>query len=66
MSVLTGDSVYVFNNKKQGYARKGKVLDWETRVIGFFSNDSKYWDLVKYDDGSVEWVNEKRIIKCRY
>ena len=63
--MLTGDSVYVFkNNKRKGIGVKGKIIDWETRIIGLFSNDSKYWYLIKYDDNNnVEWVNEKRLTK---
>lgn len=62
--MFTGDNVYVFsNNKKKGNGIKGKIIDWETRFVGLFSNDSRYWYLIKYNNGCVEWVNEKRLTK---
>ena len=41
--MFTRDNVYVFsNNKKKGNGIKGKIIDWETRFVGLFSDDSRY------------------------
>ena len=55
--------ICIQNNKRKGIGVKGKIIDWETRIIGLFSNDSKYWYLIRYDNNNVEWVNEKRLTK---
>ena len=43
-----------FQTIKKGNGTKGKIIDWETRFVGFFSDDSRYWYLIKYNNGCVE------------